>query len=209
MAQPIDRIHYYTAEEYLVLEAAAADKSEYYDSEIIAMADNSENHDFITGNLNADLNVALRGTDCKAYTSEMKVQVKSKKFFTYPDGMVICGKRKLAEGRTNIITNPTLIVEVSSPSTYKYDRTDKFRLYSALESLRQYVLVDQKRVFIEIFQRDSLDDEWRYHPYNDLKDILKLEAVGFQTPIANIYNNVIFLEGRRSGISHPGTRNND
>ena len=203
MAQPAKE--FYSPAEYLSREEVAAYKSEYYDGEIFAMAGSSENHDFIAGNLYADLNVAFRGTACKAYTDNMKVQVEhnNKIFFTYPDAMVVCNERKFAVGRTDIITNPTVIIEVLSASTAKYDRTDKFKLYKSIVSLQQYVLIEQKRAYIEVFQRQP-DKDWTLHTYDDISDTLRLVSVGFETPVANIYDGVEFPKRRKqTSTRHP------
>ncbi|HEX2913484.1 MAG TPA: Uma2 family endonuclease [Chloroflexia bacterium] len=110
---------YYTPEEYLEMEETAPYRSEYYRGEIFAMAGGSVNHNRISSNVNAELNIALRGKTCRVYNSAMRIRVQSVGLESYPDASVVCGEPLFVEGRNDVLTNPSLIVEVASPSTEK------------------------------------------------------------------------------------------
>jgi Uma2 family endonuclease len=194
---------FYTEQEYFALEEAAAYKSEYYRGELFGMAGASENHNLISGNFFTDLNIAFRGKTCRAYTNDMKVQVPAHKFYTYPDVIALCAASEFVEGRDDTITNPMLIVEVLSASTRIYDRNTKFEFYQALSSLKYYVLVDQKRLHVEVYTKQE-DNSWLLRTFTQLEDVVRLEALNFETTLANIYDKVDF---KKRKVRHPIMQN--
>ncbi len=186
MALPAKK--FYTPEEYLALEETAEYKSEYCNGEIFAMAGGSTNHHRIVVNVSAALHAAFRDTPCEVFASDVRLLTPSG-LYTYPDVMVVCGKIEFAEGRNDTITNPVLIVEVWSESTKAYDRGDKFDLYRALTTLRDYVMIDQKTAHIEYFRR--LEDRiWLLTDYRQMEGILKLDSIAVEIPMAEIYSKV-------------------
>ncbi len=180
---------YISPEEYLAMEEKADQKSEYFNGEVFMMVGASINHNRITGNINAFFNAALANTTCESFASDMRLQVKANGLYTYPDVMVVCGKPEFAAGRNDTLTNPILIVEVLSPSTKNYDRGQKFMLYRAIETLMDYVLVDQDRPHVEYFHR--LDDgRWILTEFDTADATLHLEALQLDIPITRIYQKV-------------------
>lgn len=189
MTQPAKK--YYTVEEYLSLEETAEYKSEYYKGEIFAMAGGSANHNRIARNVLTALTQAFESKPCEAFGSDMKVGVKKEVYYTYPDVSVVCGEIEFDEDRTDSMTNPTLIVEVLSPSTADYDRNKKFEMYRGRKSLQDYVLIDQDRVLIEYYHKVAVN-EWRLKIYEELNETVNFEAVGVELPIQRIYSRVKF-----------------
>jgi len=182
---------YYTAEEYLAMEETAEYKSEYYEGELFGMAGASIDHDRIVGNVYARMNLAFSGNKCEAFTSNMRLWIKSKNFYTYPDTMVMCGKPEFYQNRNDTITNPLLIVEVLSKSTQSYDRGEKFSFYQSIPTLREYILFDQHKIHVEQFSLGA-DGKWALTEYNDAGDILRCTSVDFQIPLRDIYDRVEF-----------------
>lgn len=135
--------NYYTIEECLTLEEKAEDKSEYYRGEIFAMTGATMNHNQIAGNLYTVLNQAYPDKECRVFISDMRLWVKEKELFTYPDLLVICDKPVFYQNRRDTIANPLIIVEVLSESTKNYDRGGKFEFYRTLSTLKEYILIDQ------------------------------------------------------------------
>ena len=180
---------YYSPEEYLALEEATDYKSEYYQGEIFAMSGGSANHNRIAKNLVIALEVALESKPCETFITDMRLLVKKNGLYTYPDVMVICGQLEFAEGRTDTLTNPIVIVEVLSKSTQDYDRGAKFELYRAIETLQDYVLIDQARVHMEYFRKLE-DGRWLLQEFNQLEAILRIEAVGVEIPLSRVYQRV-------------------
>ncbi len=181
----------YTPEEYLARETQAEYKSEYYDGEIRMMAGGSEDHSVIQGNIITELNNGLVRKPRKVYTSDMRLLVKRRRAYTYPDTMVICGKTEFQTGRTEVVTNPIVIVEVLSPSTREHDRVEKFALYKQIESLREYVTVDSERVVVSILRRAS-DDKWTIKIMMRPTEMLVLESLDLEIPIEKLYAKIEF-----------------
>jgi Uma2 family endonuclease len=182
----------YTPAEYLAMEEAADYKSEFYQGEIFAVAGGSSDHNVITGNIHTALNTALAAKPSRVYVNDMRLLVKRNGLYTYPDVMVACGKIEFVEGRNDTITNPILIVEVLSPSTRDYDRVKKFALYKQLDSLREYVLVDSERVHVTHLQRIEDSGKWTIEMFDDLETVLRLESVGCEISLRQIYHKIEF-----------------
>ncbi len=180
-----------TPEEYLVIEDAAEFKSEFYDGEMFAMSGGGYDHSIIATNLTAQLHARLRGGPCRPLNNDLRVQVPATEFYTYPDVSVLCGAPRFAAQSRTTIANPTLIVEVLSPSTERYDRTAKFWHYQKLATLQDYVLVTQDAPQVERFSRQG--EQWVYAAYKGLESGLPLPALSIEIPLKEIYEGVAFL----------------
>jgi Uma2 family endonuclease len=179
-----------TADEYLALDRAAEFRSELLDGEIIAMSGGSMRHSALQVNLAGEVRLALRGTRCRAFNSDLRVRV-SPSMYTYPDLTIVCGKPLAADGREDILLNPTVIFEVLSPSTEYYDRGLKFRRYREIESLTDYILVDQDQTRIEQFTRGDANT-WTLHDYQRLDETLMIPSIEVSLPLASIYEGIEF-----------------
>ena len=146
-------------------------------------------HAQLQANLLGELFAALRGSDCRMYTSDFRVRVSKTRMYAYPDALVVCGKPFLADERQDILLNPVVIFEVLSPSTEKYDRGVKFQHYRTIESLKEYILVDQDQVRIERYSRQP-DNTWTLRDYQSLQEELNIESVGVALPLSRIYDRV-------------------
>lgn len=122
-------LHRYTYREYLVFEEAANVRHEFLDGEIYAMAGGTREHAAICANIMSALSVELRGRGCQVHSSDLRVRVLETGLATYPDVTVIGDRVELDPEDRNTITNPTLLVEVLSPSTAAYDRFEKLEHY--------------------------------------------------------------------------------
>ena len=189
--------HLYTPEEYLALEEKAEYKSEYYRGEIVAMAGASINHNRIAKNVSFAIDGGLGGRPCESFIGDVRLWIEQRQFYTYPDVMVVCGSLEFVEGRTDTVTNPQIIIEVLSESTENYDRSKKFHAYWTLDSLTEYVLVDQYRQRVEYFCRAS-EKEWLLRVLTKEDDVLKLETIGVEIPLEIIYHNVAWEEQKQA-----------
>jgi Uma2 family endonuclease len=180
-----------TEEEYLKIERAAEFKSEYYNGQMYAMSGGSYPHGKIIPNLGAELRQALRGKGCSVTTSDVRVRVSPRGFYTYPDIAVVCGAPKFADDQADTLLNPTLLVEVLSPSTEAHDRGFKFAQYRRLESLQEYGLVSQTEPRVEIFRRQASGD-WLLSEAAGLEASCRFDSVGCQVALAEIYYDVAF-----------------
>ncbi|GGB12090.1 Uma2 family endonuclease [Puia dinghuensis] len=181
----------FTFEEYLQLEADATQKHEYYDGEIFLMSGVLLDHVRITTTLTALAKQRLKGSSCDVFTGDLRVFVEAKGFFTYPDLTIVCGKPITREDDEFNLMNPTVIIEVLSKSTQKYDRGPKFKLYQGLPSLQEYILIDSRSVLVEQFIKDA-KGEWNPKKYSKLSDRFMIEAVGVELSMEEIYEGTGF-----------------
>jgi Uma2 family endonuclease len=177
-----------TLEQYLEIERAAEVRSEFIDGQMVAMAGGTLQHATLQINIVGELRDRLQGTGCRPLGSDFRIHV-SRQYSTYPDVAVVCGKVILSPGQNDSYTNPAVVVEILSPSSEKYDRGEKFRRYRTLESLKDYILVDQRRVLVEHFTR-QLDKTWALRDYQNLDDELRIETISVQIPLQKIYEGV-------------------
>ena len=152
----------FTAGEYLHWEAGQVERHEFVDGEIFCMAGADDRHVTVGLNIAMALRQHLRSTPCRTLMVDMKVQVAQAKSYFYPDVFVTCSTvNPLNE---MVEREPKLIVEVLSPSTANYDRTDKFAAYRQLTSLEEYALVDIENRRADVYRRGS-EDVWSLHPF--------------------------------------------
>ena len=180
---------YLTPEEYLAMEREAETKSEYLNGEVFAMSGASEAHNLIVANLVSILITGLRGRPCKAYPSDMRVQVGATGLYTYHDASVVCGRAEFTDQQKNTLRNPTVVFEVLSPTTESYDRGAKFGHYRTLESLTDYVLISQDEARVEHYGRQPAD-KWLLSVYNGLEAVALLPTIGCDLPLDDVYDKV-------------------
>jgi len=175
------------------MERSAETKSEYFAGEIYAMAGASERHNTIAMNVGFLLTDRFKGRPCKAYGSDLRVKIEPTGLYTYPDLLVVCGKPRFEDSGLDTLLNPNVIFEILSPSTEAYDRGAKFGQYRQIESLSDYVLIDQDRPFVEYFQRQPAGS-WLLTDYAGLEAALPLPVIDCTLPLADIYDKVEFPE---------------
>ncbi len=183
-----------TPDEYLEMERAAIQKSEYFAGEVFLMAGATPNHNRIARNVLTELNSGLRGESCEVFGSDQRLYVSKNGLYTYPDVMAVCGRIEFDNRDRDSVTNPVLIVEILSPSTANYDRGGKFELYRDIPSFGEYVLVHQGKVLIEHHRRDE-QRRWLLTEYKDLAASLLFESIGISIPLPRIYERVDWLIG--------------
>jgi Uma2 family endonuclease len=181
---------HFTPEEYLAIERISPIKHEYLQGQMMAMAGASKAHVIITGNLSALLVNHLRGSGCIAYTTDMKVRLPTANLFYYPDLAVTCDDRDRRSDE-DFILHPKLIIEVLSDSTEAFDRGNKFADYKSISELTEYVLIHQKQILVERFQRKS-DSLWLPQVYR-AGDTIDLSSIGFSRQIEALYESVAQL----------------
>ena len=161
----------FTPEEYLARERKALNKSEYRDGRIYAMPGASRAHNLITANTLVEIHPQLRDRTCEVYPSDMRVKVSSTGTYTYPDVVVVCDEPRFEDGHFDTLLNPTVLIEVLSPSTAAYDRGEKFRRYQYLDSLCEYILISQDRIRVEHYLRQ--EDGWGLTEFRSLTDVFQ------------------------------------
>ena len=179
-----------SVEEYLAFERAADNKHEYDDGEIIAFAGASRQHNLVGGNTFRHLGNQLEGRPCEVYMTEMLVRIATTKY-VYPDVVVVCDEPEFADEEFDILLNPTVIIEVLSPTTESRDRGDKLQYYGALERVKDYLLVAQDRIRVDHYVKQS-PSEWNLRVYTEAGDKIEIASIGCKLSVAAVYARVNF-----------------
>lgn len=180
---------YLTPKEYLALERQGETKSEYWQGETYLMSGASNEHTIIEANIVAALVTQLKRRPCIARGSNLRVKVSDSGLYTYPDVTVVCGKAEFEDRKVDTLLNPTVIIEVLSPSTEAYDRGAKFEFYRTLESLSDYLLISQVSPTIEHFTRHS-EERWLLTTYKGLDAVASLTSIGCELRLTDVYDKV-------------------
>jgi Uma2 family endonuclease len=189
----LDPEEFVSPEDYLRLEREAVHKHEYIGGKIIAMAGASYAHNRICANLTVEIGGQLRGKSCSLVGSDQRLQILNNSAFFYPDLTVVCSKPEFNEDKKpDTLLNPTLLVEVLSPSTSQYDRSDKFMLYRQVPRLRQYLTLDAQAVYAELYTLDELG-RWVLTETRDPNAVLDLSSIGCRAALAEVYEGVELL----------------
>jgi Uma2 family endonuclease len=182
-----------TRAEFLAFERAADEKHEYIGGEVFAMAGPSLRHNRIVGNLIITLGQALRGGRCQVFPSDLRLWVPALESYTYPDVSVVCGDVLLEEGTTDVVTNPTVLIEVLSESTERHDRGDKAVAYRQIPALKDHLLVDQRREHVAHFARQA-EGAWLLREVVT-GGLVRLTGVEATLDLAEIYGGAFELPG--------------
>lgn len=179
----------WTFAEYLAYDRESETRYEFYDGEIFAMSGATRKHNLVNGNVYAALRPQVSSRGCEIYASDMRVRIPATDLSTYPDVVVVCGEPRFEDETEDTLLNPTLIVEVLSPSTEDYDHGKKFAHYRTLPSLQLYVMAAQDEVRVELFERQK-DDRWILSESRDVDAALDLSAVGATLALREVYDRV-------------------
>ena len=175
-----------TIAEYLEYENASIEKHEYCHGEIFKMSGTKVVHNIISGNILGALHQQLKGKKCRPFNSNQRIYIPENTLFTYPDVSIICGEVNTKDNDDWNVLNPSVIVEVLSPSTKNYDKGEKFDLYRDIPTLKEYILVDSERVRIEAWRINSTG-HWELEEYKLTEATLKIKAVELTIAVSEIY----------------------
>ena len=183
----------YTLAEYLRREERSEELHEYYDGIITKLPMARTPHNIISTNLAIELSLAFRAANKDYYvlTGQQLVYLPKLNTSLYPNVVVVCETPQYFDNNEVLLINPILIIEVLSRSTGKYDRTDKFDRYKTLDSFKEYVLIDQKKCFIETRFREE-PDLWREKKYTELTDSVYFKSVDCHIDMSTIYRKIEF-----------------
>jgi Uma2 family endonuclease len=151
----------------------------------------SRNHNLITTHISSEFNQQLKGKPWEAYSSEMRVKVTATGLYTYPDVVVVCGEPKFEDQYVDTLLNPTLLVEVLSPSTERYDRIAKSSYYRTLESLAEHLLVAQDEIRLEQYVKQA-NGQWLLFESTSLDAVVELPSIGCSLALRDVYDKIMF-----------------
>lgn len=181
----------YTLDEYLRMESRSNDKHEYLNGKIVKIPYSRFPHNLISGNIITKLNNEIEaiGKPYLVLTSDQQIFLPKLNYGLYADAITVCEKPKFWYDNNLLLVNPTLIVEILSKSTAKYDRAGKFDEYKTLPSFQEYVLVRQDAYSVETRFREE-PGLWRETLMTDLEGSVFLRSIGCSVLLKSIYRNV-------------------
>ena len=178
-----------TEQDYLTLESAAEDKSEFVDGAMYAMSGTSPRHAKLEARLSSALVPQLRGRDCDVYSSNLKIRSTKRRSYLYPDLSVVCGPLVRVEGTNDVIANPSVIFEVLSPSTADYDHGKKFAIYREIPTLKDYLLVHSEEAFVEHFTLQP-DGSWILRDHKGIDAVVEIPNIQCSIKLKELYDRV-------------------
>ena len=189
MALPQQYLPALSPELYLDLERLSEMRHEFLDGLMYAMAGESRDHSRICYNLNGITHAQLKEKPCEGFSPNMKVRAGVSGLYAYPELMIVCGEAAFLDDKGDVLLNPTVIFEVLSPSTEKYDRGEKFLRYrTQIDSLQDYVLVAQDKMRIEHYHRQA-DGSWAELVSEGKDAVMSLASIECQIPLEEVYRN--------------------
>lgn len=173
---------------YMDWEETQVERHEYLAGEVFAMSGGTDAHYTILGNAYAALRSALSGTPCRVFISGMKLRIERADAVFYPDVFVTCDPRDRQPDASRAKQWPGLIVEVLSESTAAFDRGRKFELYRQIDTLNEYLLIEQDRRHADLFRRNA-EGLWVLQPAG-AGEIIRLDSLGLGLALDALYEDV-------------------
>ena len=181
-----------TAEEYLAFDRNSEFKHEFANGEIVAMTGASFNHSTLCANFMRGFFTKPHRGDCKIRQSDMRVQVNdASDTYRYPDIVIYCGDPISSDDKQDTLVNPTILVEVLSPTSEKRDRGQKFHEYRQIESLQEYLIISQDVMRVEQYTRQS-NNKWLLTICDGSEAILQMPSIDCEIALADLYDDVNF-----------------
>lgn len=185
---------YISIAQFWEMETASDIRHEYLNGRIYAMAGGTPNHSSVIFNLSGAIYARLRGHPCSGSNSDQLVKIARSGLRTYPDISVACPPKEFDADEPNALLNPVLIVEVLSPSTQNYDRTEKWEHYRRIPTLRDYLLVSSERVRVEHLHRNE-QNQWILWTGIERDEILNVAELNLEIPLDEIYEGLELPSG--------------
>jgi Uma2 family endonuclease len=174
------RSHPWTVKDFLAFEAEETERYEFVDGIVRMMTGASAAHSAIKGNVFAELRAVLRSGPCRVDVDDLKVVTETA--VMYPDVLVICRPIAPEDDR---VTDPTVVVEVLSPTTQRHDRIAKWREYQRIPSLQHFVLIEQAERRVEVYSRTETG--WALASIEPPEDMIALTAISASLSLEEIY----------------------
>ena len=186
----VQPLQHWTPTDYLAFERGHPGKHEFVDGRVILQAGGSRNHALIGTNVTSSLHQQLRLRHCMVYGSDMRVVIPQARRYVYPDISVLCEPANFEDPLDDTLTNPTVIIEILSPSTERYDRGKKFQAYQTIESFQEYLLIAQDAIVVEHFVRRA-DKLWTFDVITDPTAVITLTSIECTLRVEDIYEKIV------------------
>jgi len=195
MAQPLVENKNLTIEQWIELEQSGEIRYEYHFGEVFAMAGGTLNHTKISTNTLFELEDHFRktGDNCSAFNSDIKIEINKKGRYVYPDTLGVCGAPDESDDVSGAITNPIIVVEVLSDSSEGYDHGVKYKYYKRLSSVKEYLILDQRKYAATLYRRNGSGDIFSRIEYEGSDAIVELHSISLDIKLGKFYRNITFI----------------
>jgi Uma2 family endonuclease len=190
MAETKVETRIYSEEEYLALDADLDHKYEFFDGRVVARTGARDTHVIIAAQAVTALNDSLRNTNYIAGSSDMRVELEGAQYYVFPDVVVWGDNARWADKAPDTLLTPLLTMEVLSASTAYRDSTIKLEIYKQLPGLLDYLIISQKRVYIEHYRRGEVEGQWQNSSCYRRDQVIRLGFLGLEIPVHEIYRKV-------------------
>ena len=180
----------YTVDEYLNNERTSGKKSEYHSGKVLTTNNSNRTHNLIVSNITIAVGSRLGGNKAEIYVSNMRVQVNPNRF-SYPSIVIVSGEPKFIDNQSDVLLNPTVVVEIYSTATSFHDKTEKLEAYLAMNSIREYLLVKEDEMRVEHYTKQNAK-QWIYRIYNDKDEVVTIDALNCKVSMTEIYAQIKF-----------------
>ena len=150
----------------------------------------SRRHNLIGSNTTIAIGSRVRGQKCEVYVNDMRVKL-STHDYCYPDVLVVAGEPNFEGNELDILTNPTVIVEIMSKQTLYHDKTEKLDRYLSLKSVKEILLVKEEEMRVEHYAKQTAN-QWVYKIYKDNDAVISLDSVNCKISLSEIYAQIKF-----------------
>lgn len=175
-------------DDYLTTERRSAVRNEFIDGRVIARAGANRAHNILASSTAISLGSRMHGHKAEIYVSNMRVKLKNS-YICYPDVVVVSGEPSFSDQNSDMLLNPTLIVEIFSNQTNSSDKTNKLESYLAMDSIKEFVLLKEEEMRVEHYARQNAK-QWIYRIYNEREDVISLESINCKVSLSEIYAQV-------------------
>jgi Uma2 family endonuclease len=180
-----------TTAEFLAFERESTQKHQYFQGAVFDMGGASFAHNQIFANTFLSIGIALKGKKCKPFGGDLRLHIPPNTLYTYPDISVYCDDLIFTDNTFDTATNPTVLIEILSPSTRDYDLGGKFTQYRDIETLKTYVVIDSQKAMVQKFVKNN-DNSWNLSDFHGLEAVLTVESIAVSLPLNEIYEGVKF-----------------
>lgn len=188
--EPALKYNYTSAEDYQEMERASSEKHELHHGVIITMTGASLKHNQVVTNLVSEIGQFLKDKSCNVYLNDLRTKVLADTF-TYPDVTIVCDEPELLDDHFDTLLNPSVIIEVLSPSTEKYDKGTKFFYYMQIPSLKEYIMIGSTGIYVHISRKQN-DGSWKFEESKDFETSLYINTIDYTISLKDVYSKVKF-----------------
>lgn len=174
-------------------------KAELVNGRVISRSGSNRWHNLIATNIAVAVGSRLSGNKSELYVNGMRVKLRDN-HICYPDVVIVSGEPTFADPNTDLLLNPTIVVDIYSSATNFADKAQKIEAYLALESIRECLLVKADEMRIEQYSKQNAK-QWIYKIYNEREDMVALDSVNCKVSLAEVYSQIKFRHAEFSSTA--------